>query len=210
MKKNLKRIYEYFEHKIQILRGKFVLKSKDFTIISNNCWGGRIYQRYALPYSSPTVGLMFYADEYIKFVSNLKYYLSQELTFIPKTESRYYQYYKEKERYYPIGVLDDIEIVFLHYKSEEEAREKWNRRKARINWDKLIVKFNDQNRCTLEHIKAFDKLPFKHKLCFVANPVEGTNSTIVFKEFIGQSCIPNDITTYGKYIDIDRYLNTLD
>lgn len=171
--------------------------------------GGRIYQRYALPYTSPTVGLMFYADEYIKFVSNLRYYMSQELTFIPKRESKYYQYYKEKERYYPIGVLGDIEIVFLHYKSEQEAREKWNRRKARINWDNLIVKFNDQNRCTPEHIKVFDKLPFEHKLCFTANPIENTSSTILFKEFIGEKCIPNDITTYHKYIDIDNYLNSL-
>lgn len=209
MKKVLKNIYEYIEHKVQILRGKYVLKNKDFTIISNNCWGGRIYQRYALQYTSPTVGLMFYADEYIKFVSNLRYYVEHELTFIPKTKSKYYQYYKDKEKYYPIGVLDDIEIVFLHYKSEEEAREKWNRRKARINWDNLIVKFNDQNRCTPEHIKAFDKLPYKHKICFVANVVEGTKCTIQFKEFEGQNFIPNDITTYGKYLDIDKYINSL-
>lgn len=40
MKKVLKNIYEYIEHKVQILRGKYVLKNKDFTIISNNCWGG--------------------------------------------------------------------------------------------------------------------------------------------------------------------------
>lgn len=209
MKTILKKIYEYFEHKIQIFRGKYILKCNDFTIISNNCWGGRVYQRYALPYTSPTVGLMFYADEYIKFVSNLKYYLDQELTFIPKTESKYYQYYKEKDKYYPIGVLDDIEIVFLHYKSEEEARKKWNRRKARINWNNLIVKFNDQNRCTPEHIKAFDQLPYQHKVCFVANPVKGTKNTILFKEFEGLNCIPNDIQSYVKYIDIDKYLNSL-
>lgn len=42
MKKVLKNIYEYIEHKVQILRGKYVLKNKDFTIISNNCWGGNL------------------------------------------------------------------------------------------------------------------------------------------------------------------------
>lgn len=209
MKKVLKNIYTHFEHILQKLRGKYILKCKDFTIISNNCWGGRVYQRYALPYTSPTVGLMFFADEYIKFVSNLRYYMNQDLKFIPKTQSKYYQYYKDKEKYYPIGKLDDIEIVFLHYKSENEAREKWNRRKARINWDNLIIKFNDQNRCTPEHIKEFDKLPYKNKLCFVANLVEGTECTIQFKEFEGQNCIPNDITTYTKYINIDKYINTL-
>lgn len=185
----------------------FVLKNKSFSIISNNCWGGRVYQRYGLRYTSPTVGLFFFADEYIKFCSNLKYYLSLELTFIPKTESRYYEYYSEKDKYYPIGVLDDIEIVFLHYKSEEEAQEKWNRRKARINWDNLIVKFNDQNGATEEHIRAFDKLPYKNKLCFVAHPVEGTECTIQFTEFEQEACVKNDITSYRRYLNIDKYLN---
>ena len=31
------------------------LKSTDFTIISNNCWGGMIYESYNLPKESPTV-----------------------------------------------------------------------------------------------------------------------------------------------------------
>lgn len=44
-----------------------------------------------------------------------------------------------------IGKLDDIEVVFLHYKSEEEAYQKWNRRKKRINYNNLIFKFNDMN-----------------------------------------------------------------
>lgn len=168
---------------LQWFRRTFILKNRDFTIISNNCWGGRIYQRYGLPYTSPTVGLMFFADEYLKFVQNLEYYLSQDLKFIPKKESKYYDFYTEKDRYYPIGLLDDVEVVFLHYKSEKEAYDKWNRRKARINWDNLIVKFNDQNRATIDHIKAFDKLPYKNKLCFVAHAIEDTGCTIQFTEF---------------------------
>jgi uncharacterized protein HI_1244 len=97
--------------------------------------------------------------------------------------------------------------VFLHYKSEQEAYEKWNRRKARINWDNLIVKFCDQDRATEEHIKAFDKLPYRNKLCFVAHKVEGTKYTIHFKEFEKEPFVTNDITTYTKYLDIDKYLN---
>ena len=40
MKRILKNVYEYFEHIVQVLRGKYILKCRDFTIISNNCWGG--------------------------------------------------------------------------------------------------------------------------------------------------------------------------
>lgn len=208
IKKAIKKIYESTLQKvIRWFNRTFLLKNKTFSIISNNCWGGRVYQRYGMQYTSPTVGLTFYADEYIKFVSNLKYYLSLDLKFIPKTESRYYEFYQEKEKYYPIGLLGDVEIVFLHYKSEQEAYEKWNRRKARINWDNVIVKFNDQNRATEEHIRQFDALPYKNKICFVANPVDGTNCTILFKEFLGQTCVANDVTSYTKYINIDKYLN---
>lgn len=36
------------------------LKSTDFTIISNNCWGGMIYESYNLPKESPTVGMFLW------------------------------------------------------------------------------------------------------------------------------------------------------
>ena len=39
------------------------LKNTDFTIISNNCWGGMVYESYDLPKESPTVGMFFMADE---------------------------------------------------------------------------------------------------------------------------------------------------
>ncbi|MBV5343054.1 DUF1919 domain-containing protein, partial [bacterium] len=43
-------------------------KNLDFTIISNNCWGGGIYEDLNLKYNSPTVGLFFYAPCYIEFL----------------------------------------------------------------------------------------------------------------------------------------------
>lgn len=60
-----------------------------FTIISNNCWGGHVYRYFDLPYDSPTIGLYFFSSDYLKFVSNLHFYLNQELQFISYTESKY-------------------------------------------------------------------------------------------------------------------------
>ena len=56
------------------------LKSTDFTIISNNCWGGMIYESYNLPKESPTVGMFFIAKDYIEFLSDLKGYINGKLT----------------------------------------------------------------------------------------------------------------------------------
>ncbi len=143
------------------------IKSRDFTIISNNCWAGKVYQYMDMPYLTPTVGLYFFADDYLRFVKNLRYYLSLELQFIPMQESRYATILHERKLCnVPIGVLDDVEIVFRHYKTEQEASEKWERRKARVNWNNLFIKFSRMNGCTDEHLRQFSELPFKNKFMF--------------------------------------------
>ena len=64
------------------------LREDNFTIISNNCWGGHVYRYFNMPYDSPTIGLFFESTDYIKFISNLKHYINQELRFITFEESR--------------------------------------------------------------------------------------------------------------------------
>ena len=54
------------------------LKNKDFTILSCNCAAGIIYHRYDHPFLSPTINLWIEQNEFLKFVSNLDYYLAQE------------------------------------------------------------------------------------------------------------------------------------
>ena len=54
--------------------------------------------------------------------------------------------------------------MFLHYKSKEEAAEKWNRRKERIQWDNLFFKMSEQNLCNPEILKKFDSLPAEKKI----------------------------------------------
>lgn len=165
--------YEGIRLKVNKYRRRFFsnfrkrrLENTDFTIISNNCLGGMIYESYAIKKNSPTVGAFFMAEDYIKFVSNMKEYISYELKFIDPENSRYKSILKKDKRFgqYPIGKLNDIEIMFLYYENEKDAKEKWDRRCKRINWNKLIFKFNDQNLCTEKDVLAFSKLPYKNKL----------------------------------------------
>lgn len=152
------------------------LKCKEFTIISNNCWGGMVYESYGLPKQSPTVGLFFMADDYLKFISDLKGYINSELRFIEPSASKWKDAPEisgdKRCGTYPIGLLsngiDEVEIFFLHFHSKEEAKEKWDRRCARIRWDKLLIKFNDQNGCSEEHIERFAGLDFENKLFFTS------------------------------------------
>ena len=137
---------------------KRMIKNKNFTIISNNCWGGFVYQSYALKYNTPTIGLFFMADDYLKFIESLDYYLSiDNIDFIKPEESKWYNYLKSFSTFgtYPIAKIKDIEIFCLHYKSKEEFLKKWNKRKKRVNYEKIIYKFSEMNLCDKSDIKKF-------------------------------------------------------
>lgn len=189
------------------------LKNTDFTIISNNCWGGMVYESYDIPKDSPTVGMFFMADDYIRFLSDIKGYTSKELTFIPPEHSKYADELRKDKRFgsYPIGIIDDVEIAFLHYPSEQEAKEKWERRCTRINWERLIVKFNDQNGCTEEHAKAFAAMPFKNKLFFTIHnwAVPKWEGYCVIRQHTHDDCVTASHEPFGRnrYVNLTKFIN---
>lgn len=190
------------------------LKNKNFTIISNNCWGGMVYESYNLIKQSPTIGLFFHADDYIKFVSNIKYYINVRLKFIDIDKSKNKEWLVNEVKYgnHPIGVLDDIEIYFLHYKDEKEAEEKWNRRIERINFNNILFKFNDQNGCTIEHVKRFMQLPYENKLFFTVKKWNLDNKNIIrFHQLTNKDYIYASKEPFGKNlkINITKYLNNI-
>ena len=86
---------------------------------------------------------------------------------------------------YPIGSIGNgIEVHFLHYKSAEEAKAKWERRAARVGGDvaRLFVKFDDRDGTTPDHLQAFDSLPLEHKVCFHASPQTGLRCGVPVRE----------------------------
>lgn len=164
IKKLKKRTAEFFYNLRRKIVKRFV-KRRDFSIISNNCWAGRVYQYLDMPYLSPTAGLYFFAPDYIRFVSNLKHYLGCKLEFINLEDSKYYELLKERNQLsVPVALLDDVEIIFLHYKTPEEAAEKWYRRAARVNYDNIIIKLSRMNLCTEKEMAEFAELPFENKI----------------------------------------------
>ena len=187
------------------------LKNKNFTIISNNCWGGMVYESFNLPKQSPTVGLFFMADEYIKFLKAFPDILNEEIVFIDPMESKYVDFLKQDSRFgqYPIALIGGgIEIEFLHYHSKEEVLEKWKRRCERMDLDHLIVKMNDQNLCSEEHIKEFSELPFKNKVFFSSKPYEIPENVYIEKakkqDFVMASQEP---IIFKRYFNLTDYLN---
>lgn len=212
------------------IRAKFVrigLKNTDFSIISNNCWGGVLYDYYNMQYLSPTIGIIITPKDYIKFIKNLKYYFNQELTKVDYIESHNYLFLeKEYEKHMAaqdnndylelanpsilnIGRLDDIEIIFLHYKTFDDAKNKWNRRVKRINFDNLIIKFNDQNDCEVIDYIEFNKLDYKNKIFFTSNDNMMLNENSYFiKKYNHFGYAVDDIFT-AKKVFWKKYLNKI-
>lgn len=206
--KLIKSIY-FFTEKIYSYFLRKNLKNKNFTIISNNCFGGSVYEDLHVQYQTPTIGLFFYAPCYIKFVKDFKKYINTPLKF--KEKSFYDKANDKRERmYYPIGVLDDIEIQFLHYENEKEAFEKWNRRIKRINPANIFFVFSDRDLCTKEHLLEFDNLPYENKIIFTSKHHPELKSAVWLKTYKNDKMVGDLYKyrwSYRVYFNVVRWLN---
>jgi uncharacterized protein (DUF1919 family) len=190
------------------------IKYTDFTIISNNCWSGLIYQKFGIRYATPTIGLFFMDEDYIKFISNLDYYLSLPLNFIKPRETKYYNHLfaeKHQEITYPIARLGDIEIFFMHYHSEKEAVEKWTKRISRINRNRLLVEMSQRDTIGIDILQRFEALPYKNKICFTAEEYQSQSGCIVHCSELHTLNIQggDEITATLKHINIYELINSL-
>lgn len=186
---------KYIENKrIAKLRNPYInilkeLIGDDICIISNNCFAGRILQDLHIKYNTPTLGLYFMSPDYIEFLQHLEYYLKEaKIQFVEHSKySLGDERRKNWKHWYPIALLDGkVEIHFLHYYTEKEAEEKWYRRASRVNFNNLFIIGMEQNLCTIDDIKAFDKLPYEHKIFFSTKDVT-LKSNIYVKEFKGDT-----------------------
>lgn len=179
---------------------------KDFTIIASFCGAGTLYHDNGMKFLSPTINLAFDGPDFCNFCENLQYYLKQELIEV-KTDAVPY----------PVGRLgENIEVRFVHYKSFEEAKRKWEERAKRVNYKKIFIMCTDRDGMNLpECIERFDNLPYP-KIMFSAKNYHK-------KWNIYCPCFKNDdcvgVMTgiadlqghrfYEKYIDMVPILNSL-
>lgn len=163
-----------------------------------------------MPYASPTVGMYFFTEEYIRFLSDLEKNIYLPFKVINAAESRYHDVLHEKgQDHLLVGVLgEDIEIVLMHYRDRDEAIEKWNRRVERVNLDNLIVKLSEMNLCTEDHLRKFCSLPFDKKVLFTAKHHDGLEGQVVVKRYTRNNEISNDTLYYSRHIDLEKLINS--
>ena len=121
------------------------------TIISNNCTGGAVCHELGMEFKSPTVNLQILPEDYPRFCANLGEYMGKELFGgIPD---------------FPIGNVGDVLVCFQHYGTFQEAKEKWNERKAKIDYDHIGYIFHARGEEYKAEAAAFLALDLPNKLC---------------------------------------------
>ena len=103
---------------------------------------------------------------FFDFCEHLSYYLDNELIkFCDDTVN------------YPVGMIKgnnndipDILIHFMHYDNFECAKNVWNKRKTRVNLEKIFIMWTFAYESYLEDLYIrFKKLPYKNKIAFTNN-----------------------------------------
>ncbi len=192
------------------------LNNRNFTIVSNNCWGAEAYRELGLQYQTPFVGLAVFAPCYLKLVQDLPTYMGQTLHFTK--ESRYREvnesWVRNPDKIYPVGILgEDIEIHFIHYNNSIEAYEKWSRRSDRVDWNnsnRLFFKFCDHDYCDSHIIEEFNNLNYKNKIFFTSRNLPHLDSTVWIKECENLEHVVDGYSLYfqsKKYFDVINWLN---
>ena len=174
------------------------LKNTSPTIIASKCNGEFLYYDMKLKFLSPTINLSFDMNDYVKMLKNLRWYMKQPI--LPYNDERFD---------FPTGKLGDIEIRFNHYKSFDEAVDKWNERKKRINWDNLFILGIDGDNCTYETMQQFDKLPYKNKVIFTHKKYPEIESAYYIPGFENEDGVGVLLYFKNQFL-VRRYLDDFD
>jgi uncharacterized protein (DUF1919 family) len=179
-----------------------------FTIVSNNCWGGHVYQALAIPYATPFVGLFIPPTSYLVLLSDFAGLMRADLRFVTASQSDSINIWREREGLsYPIGILGGlVEIDFQHYPNEGAALAAWRRRSARMVADpaRMFFKFDDREGATEADIAAFGALDLPNKVCFTARPHGAP--TVVVPASQGEAHVTDGVTLAAQS---HRHFNTL-
>ena len=163
-------------------------ESKDiqqFSLLTSDCMAGLIYHTMGRRFLSPTINMSIEDRDFLKFLTNMDYYLEQNLVFGEKV-------------HYPIGYLGEgdrrIRICFEHYKTENEAKEKWEERKKRLQFNNIFIVVADRN-LSEEEIDTFKHLDeyisIKRKVMFTWNKNHADNKEVFLVDSYGRERIKN-------------------
>lgn len=153
------------------------------SVISCNCAGGVVMSELNMVFATPTVNCYMEAPDFLKFCENLKAYLAMEP--VPR---------ECRDVRYPVCALDDLTIYAVHYPSFEAFREIWDRRKARVNHDRIFLIFTDRDGFTEDMLPRIAQLPYR-KVLFAKQDYPAYDFVCRLPGYRKDACVGN-VTDY--------------
>ncbi|WP_162525344.1 DUF1919 domain-containing protein [Rariglobus hedericola] len=128
---------------------------QDFTVISDDCWGGKIYSAFGLKCHSPFIGMGFRAKEYLDFVCHFH---DEGALDVLGTSTR------EDNGFHQIETRH-AQLQGMHYDSQEEFLHAYERRRKTILWDRVFIKIDfGKKNYTAEDIARWNALKFPNSI----------------------------------------------
>ena len=98
----------------------------------------------------------------------------------------------------------------MHYKSFDEAKNKWFERAARVDRENLYVMLSQRDGCTRQDVERFGELPFRHKVALTAEPMPHVACSYFNPKFTaGGGCL-RVLSDYVSKFSGRRYLDDFD
>ena len=183
---------------------------EEFTLLTSDCMAGLIYHTMGRKFLSPTINMSIKDPDFLKFLKNMKYYFENEIRFIESDS-------------YPKGLIGDgdreIKINFEHYKTNDEAMNKWNDRKNRMTENVFVVvadqNLSDDEMDTFRNLEEY--INVKRKIMFTWDPERADGKEIFCVKPYGRKRIKNwskirkdGFRDYEIFFDYVAWLNMED
>lgn len=165
------------------------------TIISRDCIGGYIYKEMNQKFSSPTIGLYMTNDDFITFCLDLPEFLTGSLEPI------------ESDKPYPrckiTSSKGEIKINFMHYTSLDEAIEKWQRRKLRVDYNNIKIIMDAKPNVSKDIVCRFQSIPYDKVLLSSGENIRNVKDTFCMPCYL-EASPPDTLIKHsidGRFID---------
>lgn len=170
-----------------------------------------------MPYLSPTIGLVIPPEDYNRFCGNLRYYATQPIRPLRVESAHNIELFRKLESSHGklvFGQCGDVEICFLHYKSFDDAKQKWERRFSRVNYDCVIYKNNDNNGLKMQDLVQWNAVIEDKRSIFITLDQELYRKSNSMVKILSSIQIKNirwvdDTTGFSKKYDIKKILNNI-
>lgn len=148
--------------------------------------------------------MYFKFDDFIIFCNHLQAYLDTDLIEDKNTDKEF-----------PVGRLTnefgEIHIYFMHYHSFNEAKDKWNERKKRVDYEKIYVIAQIEGELDEDKVQKFNSIPYKNKVLLSKSPNNRDQENIIYLRAMNRSgYMIGDVLHYKTMISVKRQFNEFD